>query len=101
MVRSGALLELVEDEPSAAEQPGAVTYELVQRLLGMVQSRFEEAKAAGAVRPDATPDDAVLILGMAKGVIKGATPDKREAAASRALALALSGLLARSGHSGG
>lgn len=97
MVRSGALLQLIDDEPSGAEQPGTVTYALVRRLLAMVESRFDGAKAAGALRADATPDDVVLILGMAKGVIMGAAPDTRAAAASRALDLALRGLLARPG----
>jgi AcrR family transcriptional regulator len=97
MVRSGALLQLIDDEPSSAEQPGTVTYALVRRLLSMFESSFAGAKAAGALRADATPEDVVLVLGMAKGVIMGTAPDKRAAAASRALDLALRGLLARSG----
>ena len=97
MVRSGALLQLIDDEASGAEQPGTVTYELVRRLLVMVEGRFDGAKAAGALRADATPEDVVLVLGMAKGVIMGAAPDKRAAAASRALDLALNGLLAHRG----
>lgn len=95
MVRSGALLELVQEEPNSAEQPGTVLYALVQRLLAMVGRRFQEAKDAGTVRVDATPEDIVLVLGMAKGVIEGIAPDLRAEAASRALDLALSGLLAR------
>lgn len=95
MVRSGALLELVQEEKSSAEQPGTVLYALVQRLLAMVDARFEEARAAGRLRADATPDDVVLVLGMAKGVIEGIEPARRADAASRALDLALSGLLAR------
>lgn len=95
MVRSGALLQLIDDEPTSAEQPGTVIYELVRRLLSMVESRFDGAKVAGALRADATPEDVVLVLAMAKGVIMGAAPDKRAVAASRALDLALRGLLAR------
>ena len=96
MVRSGALLQLVDDEPSVAEQPGTVTYELVRRLLEMVGGRFDGAKAAGALRADASLDDVVLVLGMVKGVIRSVAPERRAPAASRALDLALRGLMARS-----
>ncbi len=95
MVRSGAILELLDEDPSSAERPGTLLYGLVQRLLEMVRTRFEEAEAAGVLRPGASVDDVMLVLGMTKGVIKGTLPARRDAAAARALELALHGLFAR------
>ncbi len=94
MVRTHALLQVVEDESSNPREPGTLLHGLVQRLLGMVAERFAPAKAAGVLRQDLTVDDVMLVLGMAKGVIEGLPADERDAASARALELALHGILA-------
>ncbi len=94
MVRTHALLQVVEDESSNPREPGTVLHGLVQRLLGMVAERFAPAKAAAVLRQDLTVDDVMLVLGMVKGVIEGLPADERGAASARALELALHGILA-------
>jgi len=94
MVRSGAILELLEEDPSSVERPGTLLYGLVQRLLEMVRTRFDEAHAAGVLRPGVSVEDVMLVLAMAKGVIRGSPPSRRDASAARALELALHGLCA-------
>lgn len=94
MVRTHALLQVVEDESSNPREPGTLLHGLVQRLLGMVAERFAPAKAAGVLRQDLTVDDVMLVLGMAKGVIEGLPADERDPASARALELALHGILA-------
>lgn len=94
MVRSGAILELLEEEPGSAELPGTILYGLVQRLREMVRSPLDEANAAGMLRPGIGVDDVMLVLGMAKGVIHGTPAARRDAAAARALELVLHGLVA-------
>ncbi len=94
MVRTHALLQVVEDESSNPREPGTLLHGLVQRLLGMVAERFASAKAAGVLRQDLTVDDVMLVLGMAKGVIEGLPADERDPASARALELALHGILA-------
>ena len=94
MVRTHALLQVVEDESSNPREPGTLLHGLVQRLLGMVAERFAPAKAAGVLRQDLTVDDVMLVLGMAKGVIEGLPAEERDAASARALELALHGILA-------
>jgi hypothetical protein len=52
------------------------------------------AKAAGTLRRDLTIDDVFLVVSIIKGAVEGADgPAARAAAASRALALLLDGLM--------
>lgn len=95
MVRTHALLQVVEDESTNPREPGSLLHGLVERLLGMIAERFAQARAAGILRADLTLDDIMLVLGMAKGAIEGLPANEREAASSRALELALGGILTR------
>lgn len=95
MVRTHALLQVVEDESCNPREIGSLLHGLVERLLGMIAERFAEARAGGILRADLTLDDVMLVLGMAKGAMEGLPADEREAAACRALELALGGILAR------
>lgn len=98
MVNCCAMFDLIEEESSDPRQPGTVLYDVVQRLRGLMAERFEESRGAGELRPDLVLDDVVLVLGMVKGVIEGLPSGAREAAAGRALELALRGVLARGGR---
>ena len=65
-----------------------------RRLRELLKEPLRAAKAAGTVRSDLTLDDVFLVVLMARGAIDGAEgPAGRAAAASRALALLLEGLI--------
>lgn len=97
--RSHALIELLdaEGETEGAQDPGTAVYGFSRRLLALVAPHFAEAEAAGRLRADLRLDDVLLVLGMVEGVAQSAPPDQREELTTRALDLALHGILAESG----
>jgi len=65
-----------------------------ERIAELIKRPLCEAKAAGALRRDASLDDVFLILLMARGAMSDARgPAERAAAGTRALTLALEGLI--------
>ena len=65
-----------------------------QHIAGLMKRPLADAKAAGALRRDASLDDVFLVLLMARGAMTRAHgAAARAAAASRALTLALDGLV--------
>lgn len=96
MLRTRALMQLLEEESSSARQPGSLLHGVVERLLAMLGGHFDEAMAAGVLRPDSSLDDVVLILAMVRGAIETVPAGDGAEVASRALEIALSGLLASS-----
>lgn len=72
---------------------------LTERVRGLMAPRLEEARAAGQVRPDLTPDDALIVLAMVDGAVAPLRDrDERERASARAFEIALDGLRARAGR---
>ena len=71
---------------------GSALTDTRMRVRELMAGPVRDAKAAGLLRPDVTVDDALLIVSMVIGAIDGVEgPAARATAASRALALALSG----------
>jgi AcrR family transcriptional regulator len=65
-----------------------------RRLAELMKDPLRTAKAAGTLRRDLTIDDVFLVVSIIKGAVEGADgPAARAAAASRALALLLDGLM--------
>lgn len=65
---------------------------LQQRLSVLLDHALRDAKRARLVRRDLTLDDVKLLMAMVAGALEDAEPNGREAAARRALALALGGV---------
>src|SRR5437763_11924601 len=64
-----------------------------QRLVELMKTPLQRAKAAGTLRRDLTIDDVFLVVLMIKGAVEAADgPAARAGAASRGLALVLGGL---------
>jgi AcrR family transcriptional regulator len=80
----------------AREDPG-VDSELErnrQRIVELMRTPLNDAKAAGSLRRDASLEDVLLILLMARGAMaRSNSATARAAAASRVLTLALDGLV--------
>lgn len=69
---------------------------LTERVRALFVPRLEAARAAGRVRPDLTPDDLTIVLGMVDGPI-AAIRDRgeREKVAGRAFEIVIDGLRLR------
>jgi len=94
--RSRALVELLDDEGDTdPDDPASAVYGFTQRLLAQIRPYWEQAGAAGLVRPDLRLDDVLVVLGMVKGVVESAPPERQDELTARALDLALHGILAR------
>jgi AcrR family transcriptional regulator len=69
---------------------------LTDRTLELFAPRLEAAREAGRVRTDLTVEDLLVVLAMVDGALASvAERTEREAAATRALQIALDGLLSR------
>jgi AcrR family transcriptional regulator len=91
--RFHGLVDCLRD--SSGEKPAEMEL-FKQRFVALIKTTLRDAKAAGALRRDATLDDILLVVAMVEGALSKADgPSGRAAAAARALALTLDGLTAR------
>jgi AcrR family transcriptional regulator len=69
---------------------------LTERVRALMAPRLEAARAAGLVRPDLTPEDALIVLAMVDGAVAPLRDRAaRERASARAFEIALDGLRMR------
>jgi AcrR family transcriptional regulator len=84
---------------SCAQEPRDLASELEplqQRLTDLIKPALRDAKSAGLVLRDLSVDDVMLLIAMVEGALgREADAAGRAAAASRVLALALDGLMAK------
>jgi AcrR family transcriptional regulator len=90
VVRTHALSELAREDACV----GSRLEQERQRVVELLKQPLRDAKAAGALRRDASLDDVFLVVLMARGAMEIApAATARAAAASRVLTLALDGLV--------
>jgi AcrR family transcriptional regulator len=90
--RFHGLASCAQESPDVASELKA----LQQRLTDIIKDSLRDAKSAGLVRRDLSFDDVMLLIAMLEGALsREADLAGRAAAASRALALALDGLMAQ------
>lgn len=94
LLATRALVQLLAEESSSPPRPGSVLHEVAERLVAMVEVIVRRSAEAGRLRDGVGAADVMLVLGMLKGVVDATAPEERDAAAERALELALRGVLA-------
>jgi AcrR family transcriptional regulator len=91
-LRSQGLISAIR----AGEVEESEVLKLTERVRDLFAPRLAAAQAAGLVRPDLTPDDLTIVLGMVDGPIAGLRDRaEREAVATRAFEIAIDGLRLR------
>jgi AcrR family transcriptional regulator len=91
-LRSQGLISAIR----AGEVDEAQVERLTERVRVLIAPRLEAARAAGLVRPDLSPDDALTVLAMVDGAVAPLRDrDERDRAAARAFEIALDGLRLR------
>ena len=96
--RLHGLIECLDEGGAPATDPHqeSDSAALKDRLVEIIGPPFREAQASGSLRPDVTIDDVLLVLAMVEGSLrKQIDAGEHAKTASRALTIALQGLVGR------